>query len=1141
MAVSRGESFRIERKPCRPSWISEEEIFSTALQAGDPEERRAYLEAACGGDLELRRHVIELLDAHEKSGNFLDREPPNAAELEERAGEQPGDLIGPFRLIEKIGEGGFGLIYKAEQLRPLRRVVALKIIKLGMDTRQVVARFEAERQALALMDHPNIAKVFDAGATPSGRPFFIMELVNGILITEYCDREQLRTRQRLELFARVCRAVEHAHQKGIIHRDLKPSNILVSKEGIEAIPKVIDFGIAKALEEQLTDKALVTRVHQMVGTPAYMSPEQASLGNRDVDTRADIYSLGVLLYELLTGQTPIPSAELDESNLRGLTRTVEGVDPLRPSSRFSRLTSDEQTSVAERRSSLPDRLRRQLRGELDWIVMKGLEKDRTRRYQSASGFAEDVSRFLNAEPVSAGAPGALYRLRKLIQRNKAACLTATLFALLLLAASGVSAWLAWRASDAEDRAGALFESEREARLQATEELWRSYLSRARVGRFSRRIGQRTEGLDAIARAARIRPSIELRNEAIACLALPDLKLAGSWSIPNLSNDFRFADPARRIIASNESDGTVRLFSLDENREVLVLPGEGIHAHNLRFGPEGRHLSVHYQHWEQRRPLKVWNLETKEPVLELSGVVTSQAVDFAPGDPAPLVAVGHTDRTVVIHDLASKEKMATVRVPFPVYRMRFSPDGTRLAVWGSAPSKIQIWDWRRTQVVEEVSSSTHVFDLAWSPDGDRLATAGADYRVAVWDWRAGTKVLSLTGHRGEVVEIRFDPSGRVLLSASWDGTVRLWDSRAGIELLVAPANTRMVGPGGAFLSRDGENLNLFEIATSGQLALVHDPPFSGKDTDPVFSPDGELLFSPSPNGIRYWSTRDRRSLGRLPAPLARAVFFDAGRQGMWTVGVDGFQHWAMEVDERAREPARRYRFGPPAACFPGRRFNSGVLTPDGTTLICSERGRVVLFSAEDGSELRSLPGQSGLAGLKIDPSGRWLAGSSWQGRGVRIWDLETFDVAANLLEDHSSVRAFFSPDGKTLVTGAGDAYRFWEVGTWVQKFQIPRQGTGKSPGIVAFSPDARYVALADTNFTALLVELATGQPVASFEPPALIAITGMDYSPDARFLAIGTAARTIQIWDLVGIRKELARWDLDWAEPGKTAGDARRVK
>jgi eukaryotic-like serine/threonine-protein kinase len=396
-------------------------VFLEALALTAPDERARYLDAACRDKPELRQRIEALLRAREQAGEFL-RQDALGGDLnciEFSIAEGPGTVIGRYKLLEQIGEGGFGVVFMAEQLEPIRRRVALKIVKPGMDTKQVIARFEAERQALALMDHPNIAHVFDAGATETGRPYFVMELVHGVPITQFCDANDLTPHERLKLFLNVCEAVQHAHQKGIIHRDLKPSNILVTLHDGKPVPKVIDFGTAKALQHPLTEKTLFTAYGKLIGTPQYMSPEQAELSGLDVDTRADIYALGVLLYELLTGTTPFEAEQLRTAAFEEMLRIIRQEEPPKPSTRVSTLGA-RATEIARHRQVDPDLLQRSLRGDLDWIVMKALEKDRARRYETANSLLEDIQRHLNHEPVKAGPPGAGYRTRKFIRRHRMA-------------------------------------------------------------------------------------------------------------------------------------------------------------------------------------------------------------------------------------------------------------------------------------------------------------------------------------------------------------------------------------------------------------------------------------------------------------------------------------------------------------------------------------------------------------------------------------------------------------------------------------------------------------------------------------------------------------------------------------------------
>src|SRR5437868_4000967 len=433
------------------------ELFLHAVGKLPPEQWDGYVGEACRGDAELEQQVGRLLQVHREAGSFLDRPAaalgataaftpvPGEEAAADLLRELPGTVIGPYKLLQQIGEGGMGTVFMAEQTQPVQRKVALKIIKPGMDSRQVIARFEAERQALAMMDHVNIARVLDANATEAGRPYFVMELVHGVPITKYCDDNRLTPRQRLELFVPVCQAIQHAHQKGIIHRDVKPSNVMVTLYDGKPVPKVIDFGVAKATEQKLTERTLFTQYGTMVGTLEYMSPEQAEMSALGVDTRSDIYSLGVLLYELLTGSTPLTHKRMKEAAFAEILRMIKEEEPPKPSTRLSD-SGAALASISAQRQMEPAKLTKLVRGELDWIVMKCLEKDRNRRYETANSIAADLQRYLNDEPVQACPPSTGYRLKKLMRRHKGPALAASLVVLVLVGGIIGTSWGMLRAT-----------------------------------------------------------------------------------------------------------------------------------------------------------------------------------------------------------------------------------------------------------------------------------------------------------------------------------------------------------------------------------------------------------------------------------------------------------------------------------------------------------------------------------------------------------------------------------------------------------------------------------------------------------------------------------------------------------------------
>jgi serine/threonine protein kinase len=657
--------------------VTLEEIFLAAVEKA-PADRAAYLDAACGPDAELRAQVEALLRSHEEAGSLLEQPLFRAGPTvdEPPAAEQPGVAVGPYKLVQQLGEGGMGTVWMAQQTETVKRLVAVKLIKAGMDSKQVLARFEAERQALALMDHPNIAHVFDGGATAAGRPYFVMELVRGVPITDFCDQNRLSVRERLELFVSVCQAVQHAHQKGVIHRDLKPSNILVTLRDGAPLVKVIDFGIAKALGQQLTDKTLVTGFGQMLGTPLYVSPEQAALSGPDVDARSDVYALGVLLYELLTGSTPLERQRLEQTPLLDALRIIREEEPPRPSTRLR--TAAGLPAIAANRGLEPRRLNGLVHGELDWIVMKCLEKNRNRRYETASGLARDIERYLADESVQACPPSAGYRMRKFARRHKAAVTAAVLTAAVLVFGLAVSTALAVWAMNAEGLATTRLRAEEKERRRALEaervgkhRLYEAKLEEAKAQRWSRQVGQRLKSLAALREAAQLAGELDLgekalrdlRDEAIACFALTDVRLVQpAWpGFPLGSTGEPGFDADLGRYARSDSDGTISVRRIADDQELARLssPGPGCGARGIVFSPDGSLLAAAY--WRQipdsSTDFRIWDWRRGEVVFQPS---------------------------------------------FRVYSMSFSPDGRHVALAQSDVT--QLFSLRENAIAKEPGSS-----------------------------------------------------------------------------------------------------------------------------------------------------------------------------------------------------------------------------------------------------------------------------------------------------------------------------------------------------------------------------------------------------------------------------------------------------
>ncbi len=1111
-------------------------IFLEAVEKHDPEQWTSFLDRACAGQPELRRRVEVLLEAHRE-----------VATVEDPITERPGTVIGPYKLMEQIGEGGMGLVFVAEQQQPIRRKVALKVIKPGMDTRQVVARFEAERQALALMDHPHIARVLDGGQTSSGRPFFVMELVKGKPITEYCDQNQVPIRERLGLFVHVCQAVQHAHQKGIIHRDLKPSNVLVVSHDGTPVVKVIDFGVAKAIGQQLTDKTIYTQFAQMVGTPLYMSPEQAGQSGLDVDTRSDIYSLGVLLYELLTGTTPFDKERLRAADYYEMRRIIREEEPPRPSTRISTLGQTAAT-VSIQRQSDPRRLRQLFRGELDWIVMKALEKDRTRRYETASALAADVQRYLGDEPVQACPPSVWYRFRKFARRNKVALTIASSTAL-----AGVLALLGFAVSyvqigAARGEAESHAERERDARKEAEASLYLQTLARVQREREAGNVGLAEQLLD------------EPRWQEFRGWEwhyLKRLRYGPRRALHHTSCIWGLAlSPDGRLVAAGGSDGIVKLWDTQTWQEVRSFQTAGMKVQRLAFGPGGRHLAAPCV---MNGMVKIWDVATGTslPTL-LHGDKSVGTVVFSPD--GRWIASGGSE-SVKVWDMATGRLLRTLPgAEEAAYSMALSPDGRCLAV-GNGDRTIRLWntaDWTERRTLG--SHGTPVMGLAFRADGAQLAAAcgqlmweGSEGEVKIWDVATGEEVRSLRGHVGGAFTVAFAPDGlRIASGGAEDALVKVWDVQTGRETLSLRGHSD--GLFGVVFSPDGRRI--YSAGTDHTVRVWDANPLdegdqpelrkprghAGPITSVAFSPDTRYLVSGSMDrSVKVWDARtsqEIRTLTGRTGPVRGLAFRPDGRQlASASNAPDDPPEATGEV--KLWDTQTWQEIPSPGLKGVEDDFWGVAFRPDGRRLAASSGDRLVIWDAATGPPVRTLRTANVFMHISVafGPGGR-LASSTVEGT-VLIWDLSaraqagpfaalltpppglgrvfevwraTTSLPTHVLTAHEgrAMCVAFSPDGTFLASASVDGtIKLWDARTY--KLVATLRGHKGGVHSLAFRPDGKRLASAGSDAVIRVWDTATRRLLFTLRGHT-DAIYALAFSADGRSVASGGWDGTVKIWD-----------------------------
>ncbi len=1142
----------------------EQTIFEQAIALPPGQARDRFLRQACGGNGELRRSLDELLAAFHEAGDidFLKagggpREAPTLV-ADARLDEGPGTVIGRYKLLQVIGEGGMGVVYMAGQEEPVRRRVALKIIKLGMDTKSVIARFEAERQALAMMDHPHIAKVFDGGVTAAGRPYFVMELVRGIKITEYCDEARLTTRGRIDLFIQVCQAIQHAHQKGIIHRDIKPSNILVTLNDGVAVPKVIDFGIAKATEARLTDKTLFTQFEALLGTPAYMSPEQAVMTSLDIDTRSDIYSLGVLLYELLAGRTPFDAKELMASGIDAMRKTIHEKEPMRPSTRFAALLGEELTTTAKRRSADTSKLVHQLQGDLDWIVMKCLEKDRTRRYETANGVVADLKRHLNDEPVVARPPSAAYRFQKTFRRNKLAFTAATAVAMALLAGLGSSTVLYFR-----ERVARNAEEQERLKAQTAQKVSEAEHQRA----------------DAQARMAS-----DSQQQARRLLYTADINLAQqSLKVNNLGRARRLLDRHRPQPGEEDLRGWEwrYLWQLTRSSALVTLTNRPVRGWSVSFSPDGTRLAAG---WEDGH-VELWDVSRRRLIRALTPHESAKRGRVAFSPTRQLLAATTEPKEVSLYDLDTGRESILWRAPdqgaWDIRELAFSQDGSRLVLYaGSTPEfGDAVWvvdvasakferypatysghefygatrlspDNRRLYLARsagldngyriqclELATGQELWQtkllrdmllttMAISPDGRVLASGSGfeDPIISIWDAETGQIIRQLDRHTGWVSKLAFTRDGLRLISAASDQSIRFWDTSNWTETQVLRGHIDEVQA----------------IAISETARLVAS---TGKDGNLLlWNDDGKGAidgYQRLPENLRFneFLLLDHSRVLLLPpgrppelvdlksdSPPIQLPWIGSSTNVLDCLGTNLLCHWNGTNQIIVSELHGAGSIQRAAIALDSGQRPLGVVCNTTRQLLAWTEGTssapVYLANlAAPGlrTELRSdVPG---LVPICFSQDGKYLAAMTKAQAALCVWKVESGQIVLSIKEHF--VDADFAGGGRVLVLvmpkGTGHEIGFYDM-----------DHPERAPRLVPVKDEFESLAVAPDG--GLAVWCTLGGQVRLFDPAKselietlhghLNGVFGIAFSPDGRRLISTSGGReAVKLWD-VGTRQEL---------------------
>jgi len=1107
------------------------EIFKNAIEIKNPAEQEIYLDNACGDDQILRIEVEALLRSHDQAGDFL-----IAPALEQNftqdgpfSIEGPGTNIGNYELLELIGEGGMGLVYLAQQKEPVKRRVAIKLVKPGMDTKQVIVRFEAERQVLALLDYSNIAHVFDAGMTQSGRPYFVMEYVKGLSITEYCDQHKLNIETRLRLFQRVCNAVQYAHQKGIIHRDIKPSNILVTVQGDRPEPKIIDFGIAKALTHSFSVGTLFTQQGQLLGTPEYMSPEQVDMATQDIDTRSDIYSLGVLLYELLSGALPFDRESLEKGGFAGIQMTIREQEPPHPSARLTGL-GEEGKRIAERRQTHVDALARRLHRELEWIPLKAMRKERVRRYRSVSELSDDIQNYLDGAPLIAGPETAVYRVKKFVHKHAGSVVTAALVIATIVSGLIVSTSMYFRSERSLRREAVAHVEAENARQNAVEAkneisglLAGSYVDQAQGLCEQGEVGR---GMLWLAESLKIVPdNYSKLNQAVRkSLAawygqLHSLKAVVKY--PNKINAVTFTPDESRILVAC-SDGTARFCDSSTGQPIGKTLQHGSVINSVAISPDGTLIAT----CSQEGSVKLWDAVTMESIGEPIQHEQSHCIAFNP-DSSRLIT-GGSDGAIRLWD-ASTGKALRKAFQYEsegerrVVAMTFCQGGLRI-VLNINQGIYQMFDADLGQAIgPEVDVGSRATTVAISPDGMRFAIGKFHSLIQVWDAKTGELVFEPIVYGGLSRALAFSPDGSRIVGGGNTRMALLWDADTG-ESIGAPLRQRVTVFSVAF-NRDGTRLvtgNAFGVLRIWNLIqnkyvgkpILHEDSIQAA----AYGPEGFRILTQTDGAVQVREAATGRPIGRPfshpPHDIATIAFSPDG----WRLATVSDGEWGL----RLWDIANGELVGKPLITPMSHKV---AFSPDGLRLLVGGMDTVVrLYDTATLKCLHELRRHRNvISGVAFNSDGSRFLTGSYDGT-TRLWDAVTLEPIGEPLVHQSEVKAVaFSPDSNQFLVGFADGtVRLWDAST-LKPIGTPLQYL-KIVCAMDFSPDGSLFIASCIDKTARLWDTSTLKPIG---PPLEHNCwwPWASFNPEGSEILVADHLRTAEVWQ---------------APPGPLKGDYERI-